>query len=70
MRRMSFIGLAQDAPTNAAAARLSLPANVRKDVFLSALLKMPTTKRTGRDPLQGASADTFQETTAKGQGRR
>jgi hypothetical protein len=52
MRRMSFIGLAQDAPTKAAAARLSLPANVRKDVFLSAVLEIPTTKRTGRDPLQ------------------
>jgi len=44
MHRMSFIGLAQDAPTKAAM-RLPLPANVRKDVFLSALLEMPTTKR-------------------------
>src|ERR1700740_3279520 len=55
MRRMSFIGLAQDAPTKAAV-RLPLPANVRKDVFLSALLEMPTTKRTSRNPLEGASA--------------
>ena len=44
MHRMSFIRLAQDAPTKAAM-RLPLPANVRKDVFLSALLEMPTTKR-------------------------
>jgi periplasmic protein TonB len=56
MRRMSFIGLAQDASTKAAPVRLSLPANVRKDVFLDALLEMPTTKRTGRNPLQWASA--------------
>jgi periplasmic protein TonB len=55
MRRMSFIGLAQDAPTKAAV-QLPLPANVRKDVFLSALLEMPTTKRTSRNPLEWASA--------------
>jgi periplasmic protein TonB len=56
MRRTSFISLAQDASTKAAAARLSPPTNVRKDVFLSALLEMPTTKRTHRSPLQWASA--------------
>jgi periplasmic protein TonB len=55
MRRMSFIGLAQDAPTKAAM-RLPLPANARNDVFLSALLEMPTTKRTRRNPLEWASA--------------
>jgi periplasmic protein TonB len=56
MRRMSIIGLAQDASTKAAAVRLSPPANVGKDVFLSAILEMPTTKRTRRNPLQWASA--------------
>ena len=55
MRRMSFIGLAQDAPTKAAM-RLPLRANVRKDVFLSALLEMPTTKRMSRNPLEWAGA--------------
>jgi len=55
MRRMSFIGLPQDAPTKASV-RLPLPANVQKDVFLSALLEMPTTKRTSRNPLEWASA--------------
>jgi protein TonB len=55
MRRISFIGLAQDAPTTAPV-RLPLPANVRKDVFLSALLEMPTTKHTSRNPLEWASA--------------
>jgi periplasmic protein TonB len=56
MRRMSFIGLTEDASPKAAAAPLSLPANVRKDVFLGALLEMPTTERTRRSPLQWASA--------------
>lgn len=58
MRRMSFIGLAKDAPTKAAV-RLPLPAIVRKDVFLSALLEMPTTKRASRNPLEWASAAVF-----------
>jgi len=53
---MSFIGLAQDASTKVPPVRLSPPANVRKDVFLSALLEMPTTKRAPRSPLQWASA--------------
>ena len=56
MRRMSIIGLALDSSTKAAAVRLSPPANVGKDVFLSAILEMPTTKRTRRNPLQWASA--------------
>jgi hypothetical protein len=55
MRRTSFIGLAQGAPTKASV-RLPLPANVQKDAFLSALLEMPTTKRTSRNPLEWASA--------------
>jgi periplasmic protein TonB len=54
--RMSFIGLAQDAPKKAAAAPLSLPANVRNDVFLSALLETPTTKTLHRSPLEWAAA--------------
>jgi protein TonB len=56
MRRMSLIGFAQDAPTKAATAPLSLPANVRKDVFLSALLETPTTKTLRRSPLEWAAA--------------
>jgi periplasmic protein TonB len=56
MRRMTFTGLALDASTREAAARLSPPENVRKDVFLSALLEMPTTKRMRRNPLQWGSA--------------
>jgi len=54
--RMSFIGLAQDAPKKAAAAPLSLPANVRNDVFLSASLETPTTKTLHRSPLEWAAA--------------
>jgi periplasmic protein TonB len=56
MRRMSFTGLAQGASTKAAAAPLSLPANVQKDVFLSALLETPTTKTVHRSPLEWAAA--------------
>src|SRR5260370_827997 len=55
-RRMTFTGLALDASTKAAAARLPLPANVRKDVFLSALLETPTTKTLRRSPLEWAAA--------------
>jgi periplasmic protein TonB len=56
MRRMTFTGLALDASTKAAAGRLSPPANVGKDVFLSALLEMPTTKPLRRSPLEWAAA--------------
>jgi periplasmic protein TonB len=56
MRRMSIIGLARDSSTKAAAVRLSPPANVGKDVFLSALLEMPTTKHARRSPLEWAGA--------------
>jgi len=56
MRRMSFISLAQAASTKPGAARLSPPASVRKDVFLSALLEMPTTKQARRSPLEWAGA--------------
>jgi periplasmic protein TonB len=56
MRRMSFTGLAQGASTKAAAAPLSLPANVQKDVFLSALLETPTAKTSRRSPLEWAAA--------------
>jgi protein TonB len=53
---MSFISLAEDLSTKAGAPRLSPPANVRKDVFLNALLEMPTTKSPRRSPLEWASA--------------
>ena len=56
IHRMSFISLALDASTKAGAARLSSPANVRKDVFISALLEMPTTKQARRSPLEWAAA--------------
>ena len=56
MRRTSFISLAQDASTKAPAARLLPPANARKDVVLSALLEMPTTKQARRSPLEWAGA--------------
>jgi periplasmic protein TonB len=56
MHRISLIGPAQDASKKAGAARLSLPANVRKDVFLNALLEMPTTKHARRSPLEWAGA--------------
>src|SRR5260370_4281554 len=56
MRRTSFISLAQDASTKAAAVRISPPANGGKDVFLSALLEMPTTKQARRSPLEWAGA--------------
>lgn len=50
---------AQDASTKKPAAPLPLPANIRKDVFLSALLEMPTTKRPPRSPLEWAAAGGF-----------
>src|SRR5258708_3913872 len=56
MRKISFIGLAQDASTKAPAARLLPPANVGKDVFLGALLETPTTKQARRSPLEWAGA--------------
>jgi periplasmic protein TonB len=56
MRKLSFIGLARDASTKPGAARLLPPANGKKDVFLSALLEIPTTKQARRSPLEWAGA--------------
>jgi protein TonB len=52
---MLFVDFAQD-PSKRAAAPLPLPATVQKDVFLNALLEMPSTKRTRRSPLEWAAA--------------
>jgi protein TonB len=54
--KMTSLGLAQDAPKKAPAAPLPLPASVKKDVFLTALLETPTTERTRRSPLEWAAA--------------
>jgi protein TonB len=54
--KKSFMGLAQDTSTRPSAAPLSPPANGRKDVFLSALLEMPTTKQARRSPVEWAGA--------------
>ena len=56
MSRMSFLGLPQDASTKAPPVRLSPPANAGKDVVLSALLEIPTTKALRRSPLEWAAA--------------
>jgi periplasmic protein TonB len=51
-----LFGPPQAAPTKKPEKALRLPGNVQNDVFLSALLEMPTTKRTPRNPLEWAGA--------------
>jgi protein TonB len=53
---ISFSNLAQAEPTRKSAGPLRLLPAVQNDVFLNALLEMPTTKQTRRSPLQWAGA--------------
>jgi protein TonB len=53
---ISFSNLAQAEPTRKSAGPPRLPPAVQNDVFLNALLEMPTTKQTRRRPLQWAGA--------------
>ena len=55
-KRISIFGPQQDAPAKKAAGSLRLVPNVNNDVFLNALLEMPTTHQTRRSPLKWLSA--------------
>jgi periplasmic protein TonB len=54
--RISLFDPMHDAAVKKRAASIRLPETVRNDVFLSALLEMPTTKRARRSPLEWAGA--------------
>ena len=57
--RSSIFGPMQDAPAKKAAAPLRLASTVKNDVFLNALLEMPTTKQGHRSPLEWIGAMGF-----------
>ena len=57
--RSSIFGLMQDAPARKAAGPLRLASTVKNDVFLNALLEMPTTKLEHRSPLEWLGAMGF-----------
>jgi hypothetical protein len=54
--RISLFDPMHDAAAKKPAASIRLPQTVRNDVFLSALLEMPTTKQVRRSPLEWAGA--------------
>src|SRR5712672_4306450 len=58
-QRISIFGPQQDAPARKAAGSLLLAPTVKNDVFLNALLEMPTTQQTRRSPLKWLSAMGF-----------
>ena len=58
-QRISVFGPQQDAPARKAAGSLRLAPTVKNDVFLNALLEMPTTQQTHRSPLKWLSAMGF-----------
>ncbi len=58
-QRISIFGPQQDAPARKAAESLRLAPTVKNDVFLNALLEMPTTQQTHRSPLKWLSAMGF-----------
>jgi protein TonB len=58
-QRISIFGPQQDAPARRAAGSLRLAPTVKNDVFLNALLEMPTTQQTRRSPLKWLSAMGF-----------
>src|SRR4029077_1172015 len=58
-RRISIFGPQQDAPARRAAGSLLLAPTVKNDVFLNALLEMPTTQQTRRSPLKWLRAMAF-----------
>jgi protein TonB len=57
--RISIFGPQQDAPARKAAGSLRFAPAVKNDVFLNALLEMPTTQQTRRSPLKWLSAMAF-----------
>ena len=57
--RISIFGPTQDGPARKTAGSLRLSPTVKNDVFLNALLEMPTTQRTRRNPLKWISAIGF-----------
>ena len=59
VQRISIFGPQQDAPARKAAGSLRLAPTLRNDVFLNALLDMPTTQQTRRSPLKWLSAMGF-----------
>jgi periplasmic protein TonB len=59
IHRISIFGLMQDGPARKAAGPLRLPSTVKNDVFLNALLEMPTTKHARRNPLEWLGAMGF-----------
>ena len=59
VHQISIFGPMQDAPARKAAGSLRLAPTVKNDVFLNALLEMPTTQQTRRSPLKWLSAMGF-----------
>jgi periplasmic protein TonB len=57
--RTTIFAPMQDAPAKKAAGPLRLASTVKNDVFLNALLEMPTTKQEHRSPLEWLSAMGF-----------
>jgi hypothetical protein len=58
-QRISIFGPQQDAPARKAAGSLRLAPTVKNDVFLNALLEMPTTQQTRSGPLKWLGATAF-----------
>jgi periplasmic protein TonB len=58
-QRISICGPQQDTPSGKAAGSLRLAPTVKNDVFLNALLEMPTTQQTRRSPLKWLGAMGF-----------
>lgn len=56
IHRISVFGPIEEAPAKKAGGQLRLPSTVKNDVFLDALLEMPTTNQTRRSPLQWLGA--------------
>jgi periplasmic protein TonB len=54
--RISILGLMQDAPFRKPAGPLRLTPTVKNDVYLNALLEMPTTQQSRRSPLKWVGA--------------
>jgi periplasmic protein TonB len=59
IQRISIFGPQQDAPARKAAGSLRLAPTVKNDVFLNALLEMPTTQQPRRSPLKWLGAMGF-----------
>ena len=58
-QRISIFGPEKDAPARRAAGSLRLAPTVKNDVFLNALLEVPTTQQTRRSPLRWLGAMAF-----------